>query len=111
MILTAALIAVTSSLMTGLVISVKKNFELYDKIEALGEQVERSLDILDECHQRIDLKSKTNVLFDDPVVKDFLQDITDCKTAVLLVANMLYTPLENEEREDGQGKKETEAKH
>lgn len=80
-----------------LTISVKKNIESYEKLEALSVQVEESLDLLDECHQKIDTKTKINVMFDDPVVKDLLQDIGDCKNSVLLVANKLYSPFQNEE--------------
>lgn len=86
---------------TSLIFSVRKNLQLVDKIEEISDQIEESLDILDEYHKRIDLKSRTEVLFDDPLVKDLIQDIKGCKDAVLLIANKVYSPLDEEENNEG----------
>jgi uncharacterized protein YjgD (DUF1641 family) len=91
----SVLSVVTFLSIASLVVSIRKNIELLDKLEDLGEQIEESLDILDEYHQKIDIASKTDVMFDDPVVKNLLTDISGCRDAVLLVANKLYGSLEN----------------
>lgn len=85
---------------TGLFFSVRKNFQLVDKLEEIDAQVEESLDILDDYYQRIDVKSKTEIFFEDPLVKGMLQDIKGCKDAVLLVAHKIYSPLEEENNND-----------
>lgn len=85
---------------SALAISIRKNIELLEKLEEVGAQIEESLDILDEYHQRIDIASKTDVMFDDPIVKNLLSDITGCRDAVLLVANKLYGSLENNENKN-----------
>lgn len=98
--ITLGLLLLTITLGSLLAFSVRKNLQLVEKLEEISEQVEESLDILDEYHQRIDLKSRTEVLFDDPLVKDLIQDIKGCKSAVLLIANKVYSPLDYEEEND-----------
>ena len=98
MILGLTLLSMT--LGTLLFFSIQKNLKLIDKLDEINAQVEESLDILDEYHQRIDLKSKTEILFDDPLVKDLILDIKGCKNAVLLIANKVYSPLEEFDEDD-----------
>ena len=63
-------------LSTFLAFSVIRNIDMLNKLEEMGIQIEESLDILDEYHQKIDIASKTDVMFDDPVVKNLLNDIS-----------------------------------
>ena len=70
---------------------------MLNKLEEMGIQIEESLDILDEYHQKIDIASKTDVMFDDPVVKNLLNDISGCRDAVLIIANKLYGSLDDKE--------------
>jgi hypothetical protein len=99
------LTALSFTLGSLLFLSVRKNFQLIDKLDEVTTQVEESLDLLDEYHMRIDMKSKAEVLFDDPLVKDLIQDIKGCKNAVLLVANKVYSPLEDPQEENEEGTK------
>jgi len=95
-------LAMSSLLLTLLIVSVKKNFQLINQLEDVSNQVEESLDILDSYYQKIDLKSKTEIWSDEPIVKDLIEDIKGCKNAVLLVANKVYSPLEqNDENDEG----------
>ena len=87
MIYVLAILAVV--LFAALLLSVRQNIVLNDKIEDLVEQVEESLDILDECHRRISRVSETPVVFDDPVVKQLMSDVKYAKHAILLVANKI----------------------
>lgn len=80
-----------------LAVSVIRNIDMLNKLEEMGIQIEESLDILDEYHQKIDIASKTDVMFDDPVVKNLLNDISGCRDAVLIIANKLYGSLDVKE--------------
>lgn len=80
-----------------LALSVIRNIDMLNKLEEMGIQIEESLDILDEYHQKIDIASKTDVMFDDPVVKNLLNDISGCRDAVLVIANKLYGSLDVKE--------------
>jgi len=83
-----------------LFVSIRKNLELLEKIESIEDQVEESVDILDEYYKIIDAKSKTEVFFDEPLVKSLIQDINGCKNAVVLVSNKLYSEQNNKEDEN-----------
>jgi len=65
-----------------LVRSTKNSLQIIEKLDDLEEQLDLSLKILEEKHKRLEAKSKTEVFFDDPVVKDLVKDITDCRDAV-----------------------------
>ena len=85
-------------LILSLIWSVKKNLEFSEKFESIIEQIERSLDLLDSCYQRAATRSKLEVLSDEPVVRELLEDIQVTRDAILLVANLMIEPIE-EERE------------
>jgi hypothetical protein len=74
----------------GLYVSIKKNLEMLDRLDAVGLQIEECVETLDECHQKIDLKSKMEVFSDEHVVKELLQDMKDAKSSIYLVAKKLY---------------------
>lgn len=71
--------------------SVRHNLQLEDRFEEIGEQVEESLDILNDCYQRISKVAEMPVGSDDPVVQQLLADIRHTKHAILLVANKVVT--------------------
>jgi hypothetical protein len=75
----------------ALFFSVKRNLELDDRFDELGDQVEESLDILDDCYQRIAKVTEIPVTSDDPVIQQLLSDIKYTKHAILLVANKVVT--------------------
>lgn len=78
----ACLFAGSTSL---LVRSTKNSLQIIDKLDDLEEQLDISLKILKEKHKRLEAKSKTEVFFDDPVVKDLVKDIADCRDAVYAI--------------------------
>ncbi len=82
----------------ALFVSVKRNLELNDRFEELGTQVEESLDILNDCYQRIAQVSELPGATDDPIVVRLLADIRYVRHAVLLVANKVVT-FDNDEDE------------
>ena len=83
-------------LILGLVWSVKKNLAFSEKFELIVEQIENSLDVLDTCYRRASARSKLEVLSDEPVVKELLEDIQVTRDAILLVANLMIEPIEEE---------------
>lgn len=85
----------------ALYFSVQKAFALDDKFQELGRQVESSLDILDECYNRISAVSETPVFSDEPVVKQLMNDVAYSRHALLLIANNIVTfDRDDEEGED-----------
>lgn len=71
----------------GFTLAMFKCLEFAEKIEELGEQVDESLDIIDDCYKRISQASETPVTSDDPVVQQFVSDVKRTKDALLLIAN------------------------
>jgi len=65
--------------------------EFNEKHEVLVDQIESSLDILDDCYQRIARAAETPVMSDEPVVKELILDMNRAKDAVLLIANKIVT--------------------
>ena len=96
MILTIIILSIFCLLfLVCLVWSLKKNIELSEKIENIVEQVENSLDVLDNCYQRATEKSKLEVFSDEPVVRELIDDIQTTRDAILLIANLIVDPLKN----------------
>lgn len=75
----------------SLFFSVRRNLELSDRFDEMGDQVEESLDILNDCYQRIAKVAEMPVTSDDPVIQQLLSDIKHTKHAILLVANKVVT--------------------
>lgn len=84
--LTASIVLIVV-LLSALVISIARNLQYAEKLEVLGDQIEESLDILDDAYQRIAKVAEMPVMSDEPIIQQLLQDIKHAKHAVLLVAN------------------------
>ena len=74
-----------------LCLSVHRNFQQADKLDEVGDQVNESLDVLDECYSRISKVAEHPVMSDEPYIREMLSDIQSARGAVLLVANKLVT--------------------
>lgn len=66
---------------------VGKSVELDDQREDLVDQIEQSLDMLDEIYGRIDHHSKTPVLSDEPVVQEVVRDLKLARNTILAIAS------------------------
>ena len=75
--------------LTALGFSVYLNVKLGRTILSFEDQVEESLDILDESYQRIAAIAVTPVMSDDPFIRDVMLNIRSARDSVLLVANKL----------------------
>lgn len=70
---------------------IRKNLELNDQREDLVDQIEESLDILDNCYSQLVHHSEIPVLSDDPIVRDVVHDIKLAQNTVLKVASKIIT--------------------
>jgi hypothetical protein len=73
------------------VIVTRKNLELNDQREALVDQIEESLDMLDNCYVRLMHHSEIPVLSDEPIIQDVVRDIKLARNTVLAVASKVVT--------------------
>ena len=60
-----------------------------EKLEQVDDVVQESILALTDIHDSIDRKSKLEVFFDDPVVRDLLQDMTNARTVVDRISRTL----------------------
>lgn len=83
-----------ATLATGLIYSVRINLSYSDRFDEIQSIVQDSIDILNEQYINIDKKTKLEVFFDEPVVKDLVQDIAVAREAVLKIARTLDDSLD-----------------
>lgn len=88
----ASILAITFFLLFSfstflLIRTVRNSLLLIDKIDDLEEQLELSLEILNEKHKRLEAKSKLEIFFDDPVIKETVKDIADSKDIISKIIN------------------------
>lgn len=82
--------------------SLRLNLKNAEKLDNLGNKIEECLDVLDMCYQRATTRSELEVFSDEPIVKELVEDIRLSRDAILLVANLLMEPLNDEEEQNGQ---------
>jgi|RifCSPhighO2_12_1023870.scaffolds.fasta_scaffold170432_2 hypothetical protein len=71
---------------------------LIEQLDEVKEQVEESLDVIDYVYGRIVIKAQTDVMSDEPLVRELVSDIHAAKDAMILVANKIVLPfIEDEE--------------
>lgn len=92
------------TLLLGLVFFLTfKLLRFNDMHDEIRDQVDQSLDIIDDCYGRISAVAEMPVMFDDPVVHQLLSDIKLTKHSLLLIANKISIDDSEEDQE-----KETE---
>lgn len=77
------------------VITIKRLLVLVEKIDEINVQVEESLDIIDASYISVSKHLESPVLFDDPVVITMIRDIKQSRDAMLLIANKVTEPFQN----------------
>lgn len=70
---------------------IKTNLVLSDQREQLVDQIEESLDMLDECYTRMAHNAEIPVLSDEPVIREVISDIKRAKNTVLAIAGKVVT--------------------
>lgn len=87
--MTVILSSLIAILASGLLYSVRINLSYSDKLDEIQSVVQESLGVLNDQYTNIEKKTKLEVFFDEPVVKDLVQDIATARDAVLAVAKVL----------------------
>lgn len=77
-----------------------KSEMLFDKLEEVTEQTEKSLDILNDRYRTLSEMAQIPVLIDDPIVKKFIFEMKQSINALLLVANLMVESDENDENQN-----------
>lgn len=96
-----AILIITNILMLVVcVLAVQRSLVLIEKIDEINIQVEESLDIIDASYASVSKHLESPVLFDDPVVIAMIRDVKQAKDAILLVANKVTEPFQNDEDSD-----------
>lgn len=83
------------------VTTIRKNLVLNDQREELVDQIEDSLDMLDECYTRLVHNADIPVLSDEPVIREVVADIKRAKNAVLAIARKVVTYGNDKGTDDG----------
>ena len=94
----------------GLFIVTKRSLILIEKMDDISEQIEESLDIIDEAYSNVSKHLKSPVLFDDPVVTSMIRDVKNAKDAMLIIANKVTEPFPNEIGSDEEEKSDRKEK-
>lgn len=97
MLLTISLLIMISILSLTLFFSLRLNLRTREKLIEVSEKIEESLDILDVCYQRAATRAELEIFSDEPVIKELVEDIRMSKNAILLVANLLIEPMNEDE--------------
>jgi len=79
----------------------RKNLELNDQRENLVDQIEESLDVLDQCYSRLAHHADIPVLSDEPIIQELVSDMKRARNAVLKVASLIVT-YGGEERDEAE---------
>lgn len=88
-----------------LIYSLLKNIELLDQLEDIEERINECAATVIGCHEKIEAKSKMEVFFDDPVVKELVADIKEARDALSEVSQVL-NQITREDAEDADDAKE-----
>ena len=96
-----AILIITNILtLTACVLAVQRSLVLIEKIDEINVQVEESLDIIDASYTSVSKHLESPVLFDDPVVVAMIRDVKQARDAMLLVANKVTEPFQDDEDSD-----------
>jgi hypothetical protein len=92
----AILVATNLLSIFALIVLLKRTMIAFEKLDEVSNQIEESLDVIDDSYRRISRHLKSPVLFDDPVVIEMVKDVKNAKEAMLIVANKIAEPFSEE---------------
>ena len=84
------------------VYAIRRNLQLSDQREQLVDQIEVSLDMLDDCYLSLKRNAEIPVLSDEPIIREVLADIKRAKNAVMAVASKVVIYGENKDAGTGE---------
>jgi hypothetical protein len=65
----------------------------------LEDQVDESLDLLDDRYKKLDSLTQIPVLMDEPVIRQMLQHMRDARESIAIISKKIRTFGEGEEEE------------
>jgi hypothetical protein len=77
-------------LAVALALTLYFNYKLAKLVFRLEDQIEESLDIIDDCYGKISRAAETQVFSDEPFVQNFMKDLATIRGAILLIANKIF---------------------
>lgn len=83
------LIIACGTLSYFLIISMMRNVELMDQLDDVDELVVNCSARIEACHDKLNEKSKMEVFYDDPIVKELVSDMKDARDALSEVSQAL----------------------
>lgn len=83
-----------------LILSLYYNYKFAKIILNIEDAIEGSLDVLDEKYSRFQKILDTPLFFDSPQVRQVIEDITDTRNTILLIAKNLTEIDDAEEKEN-----------
>lgn len=84
----------------SLYISVKKNLELFDRLQQIDDSLQECVKVLNEQIEKIEKKTKIEVFSDEPIIRDLINDMTTAKETVVAVSNELDDLVNDEDEEE-----------
>ena len=93
------LIIVCSVLSYLLFISIMRNVELLDQLEDVDELVVNCSTRIEASYEKLNEKSKMEVFYDDPIVKELVSDMKDARDALIEVSQA-FDQITREEADD-----------
>lgn len=96
-----ALVIYAIGVTIAFIFSLRMNFDYSDKMQEIKEATEESLDVLNTFYQRAAARAELEVMSDEPVIRELVADLKGSRDAILLVANIIVDPLQNDDNEEG----------
>lgn len=81
----------------ALFISVKKNLELFDRLQRTDDALQDCIRVLEEQVEKMDAKTKLEIFSDEPIIRELVSDMSTAKEAVIIVSNMLDDLIEEQD--------------
>lgn len=88
-------------LTTMLVLVSQKCLLFQETLQATTEQIEESLDVINEIYEGAARRAEYDILLDEPVVRELVSDLKNTKKALLMIANKITSPFEEEIETEG----------
>lgn len=92
-----------------LAISLMKNVEMFDRLEEVEERFIECTEAVTRSHEKLESKLKLEVFYDDPVVKELVNDMKETREVLEEVAQTLGQMTREDADEDGDEKEADES--
>ena len=80
--------------------SIKKNFELFDKVQQIEDTVQVCMGVIDGQIEKMEEKTKIEVFSDEPIIRELIKDMVTAKESVAAVSKLLDELIEEQEQKE-----------